>query len=303
MIITEFVETKIGGRNIKHYKKLGYNIKLYQTIKVPVYQLPNGSHEKIEVKCDYCGKTIVKVYKSLLLEREKSFTKKDCCMDCIHIKGAETNMILYGVDNCMGREEVREKLKNTMLNNFGVENWSYTPGKKIEMIEWYANLSEEDVIKRKEKIKNTMIEKYGVGCGLQLPKCREELFKTQKSASSQQIIIYNLIKNKYNNNQVENNFYYSSLCLDIFLLINNIKIDIEYDSWYWHNPISDRRRDEFLKSDGFKILRIKSSHKIPESKELFEKIEEMVDSEHKYFTIILDDWKETGYITEGRRYE
>ena len=93
---------------------------------------------------------------------------------------------------------------------------------------------------------------------------------------------------------------YKSLCLDIFLEIDNQKLDIEYDSWYWHIPKKDRKRDEFLKSKGFKILRIKSGKKIPTKELLFKKITNLLLSKNKYSNLILEDWNAEGYAEEGR---
>ena len=49
------------------------------------------------------------------------------------------------------------------------------------------------------------------------------------------------------------------------MALENEKIIIEYDGWIWHGSkkiqIRDRRRDEYLKSIGWKILRIKSNKK------------------------------------------
>ena len=53
----------------------------------------------------------------------------------------------------------------------------------------------------------------------------------------------------------------------------------------------DRRRDEFVKSQGYKILRIKSKHKIPTVKELTSTIEKMVKEDKKYYEITLSDWE------------
>ena len=60
----------------------------------------------------------------------------------------------------------------------------------------------------------------------------------------------------------EINYLIGNIFVDILLAD---KIIVEYDCWHWHKDVltKDRRRDEFLKSRGYKILRIKSSHLIP----------------------------------------
>ena len=62
--------------------------------------------------------------------------------------------------------------------------------------------------------------------------------KGECPTSKQQLELFEIIKNKYS--FVELNYPYSSCVLDIYICINNIKIDIEYDGWYWHQ---DQQRD------------------------------------------------------------
>lgn len=52
--------------------------------------------------------------------------------------------------------------------------------------------------------------------------------------------------------------------LDICIL--DFKLNIEYDGNYWHSftEEKDRKRDDFLLSYGYNIIRIKSDRKIPE---------------------------------------
>lgn len=70
-------------------------------------------------------------------------------------------------------------------------------------------------------------------------------------------------------------------------------IDIEYDGWYWHQDQQrDNKRDRFLQSNGFKVLRIKSARQIPKKKEIFDAIDSLVKTDRIYKEIIMDDWKE-----------
>lgn len=63
-IISETTKVKIGKRNSKHYKELGYQFNLGDEIEVKVKDLTHGSEAKIEILCDMCKKTkmIVKYY-------------------------------------------------------------------------------------------------------------------------------------------------------------------------------------------------------------------------------------------------
>ncbi len=404
MLLSKFVETKMGGTNVVHFKKLGYQVKLYEIIIVPICHLSENSHEKVVVQCDYCGKIILKEYKNLLIEREKSFTKKDCCSNCIHIKDVETNLSKYGVKSVMLYEKFKEKQKESLLNNYGVENPSQSPiiqktiadnyikkygvssytktqeykdrvkktnldkyGKetylqsddykektkktllerygtdnvaslescknkrKETLIEKYGedNYFKTDLFKEnnkkycqetygvdhfsqtslfKEKSKNTWesktkeeleeiknkkiatcLKKYGYESPLQVPEFRKRLADTNGiSISSQQQEIYNILTIYFDT--IYLNYSFSDVFLDIAIFTEDNKINIEYDGWYWHNDIKDRRRDEYLKSEGWKILRIKSGRKIPDEMQLIYILEDLILGDHRYNEIILDDW-------------
>ena len=100
-----------------------------------------------------------------------------------------------------------------------------------------------------------------------------------------------MIKNKYPDAIL--NYPFSSLSLDIFVEINNVKIDVEYDGWFFHqDKQKDIKRDKYLQSQGFKTLRIRSGHLLPTEQELFDAIDYLVNTEHHFKEIILSDWKE-----------
>ena len=107
--------------------------------------------------------------------------------------------------------------------------------------------------------------------------------------------VFEMLKEKYSDKVVELNYIFSRSILDCALFINNIKIDIEYDGWYWHNPKDDRRKDEYLKSKGWKVLRIRSGHKIPTIEQLEIAIKKLTTTDKVFTTITLDDWKEEEY--------
>lgn len=58
-----------------------------------------------------------------------------------------------------------------------------------------------------------------------------------------------MLKEHYKEYKIKINYPLSTLALDVFLNIDNIKIDIEYDGEHWHlDEAKDRRRDEYVKS-------------------------------------------------------
>lgn len=58
--------------------------------------------------------------------------------------------------------------------------------------------------------------------------------------------------------------------------IEGIKIDVEYDGMFWHQDKQrDIRRNNFVQSQGYKVLRIKGAKKDPIP--TFEQIDEQID--------------------------
>ena len=149
----------------------------------------------------------------------------------------------------------------------------------------------------KQKWTDAMIEKFGGPSPLCDEKIKEKAEATfcknrQVPTSEQQLKVYDLLQELYPDYLIELNYPFSKVALDICLISDSIKIDVEYDGGYWHKnkQQDDRRRDEFLKSNGFKILRIKSRHYIPTKEQLQEMIDDLLITEHHYKEIILKDW-------------
>ena len=194
----------------------------------------------------------------------------------IQNKIAETNLEKYGAENPFASEEIKNKIVATNLQKYGVEYFSQT---------------EEFLIKRGQ----TNIKRYGYESPMKNIEIKEKSIKTMyehgtQKTSTQQLKVYEMIKNKHPD--VILNYPFSSLSLDIFVEINNVKIDIEYDGWFFHqDKQKDIKRDKFLQSQGFKTLRIRSGHLLPTEQELFDAIDYLVNTEHHFKEIVLSDWK------------
>jgi very-short-patch-repair endonuclease len=194
----------------------------------------------------------------------------------IREKGKTTMLEKYGVDHPTQSKEMVQKAKNTSMERYGVE---------------FPSQSEEI----KGKTKNTLIEKYGVENIIHVPgaieKRTETIYKYGSCpTSSQQLALFELLeKEKYN---VVLNFPLGKMNFDIALFYEDIKIDIEYDAWHWHkdNSIFDRRRDEYSKSQGWKILRILSGKKLPSKELLIDSINKLINTNRLFTKIVLDDW-------------
>ena len=68
-----------------------------------------------------------------------------------------------------------------------------------------------------------------------------------------------MIKNEYEDCEI--NYPVSWFNLDCYVKINDVNIDVEYDGWYYHqDKMRDIRRDNFVRKQGYKILRVKSNN-------------------------------------------
>lgn len=238
-------------------------------------------------------------------------------------KTKQTNMKKYGVEYVSQTPEIRDKIKQTSIEKNGAESITQSDffkekSKQTNMQKYGAShpMQNDEVkqkvlqkfqelfggnspmcdVKIREKQQNTCLERYGVANVGASKEIRRRVMETMHKngttpTSKPQIQLYNMIQEKYPN--AELNYPFSSCSLDVFLCIDNIKIDIEYDGWYWHqDKQADIRRDNFLKSHGFKVLRVRSSVMLPTEQELFDAIDYLVNTEHHFKEIVLSDWKE-----------
>ena len=218
--------------------------------------------------------------------------------DIVKEKIRQTNIERYGVIYSSQSQLVKEKQKQTLFERYGVKNPSQIEGHlekcKETSLERYGveHYSQLESAKQEKILKS--LEHYGTEYVLQSPEVRAKGIATLTMngdihTSQQQITVYNILYCNYECCYM--NFPFSKCALDIALFSNNIMINIEYDAWYWHKDQKrDRRRDEYLKSYGWKILRIKSGHKIPTKEQLIESINKLLLSDRTYTEIILDDW-------------
>lgn len=105
---------KIVGRNITHYKSIGYkNISINDVIDVWSDELTNGSAIKITLKCDFCNEVFERRHSDYAKRKKTNICKKDCCPKCRIIKAKESTREKYNVSSSFELKSVREKIKNT----------------------------------------------------------------------------------------------------------------------------------------------------------------------------------------------
>ena len=215
-------------------------------------------------------------------------------------KAIKTSREKYGKDFPSQNEEVQKKNEETCLKKYGVTNATLNPiirQKQINTcLEKYGGVSSLSCEEVRQKSKETMLKLYGCENASQSAELKEKAAQTRLkngngiSTSKQQLQLKEILEQKYPDFDCVLNYVVSFLFLDVALIKNNLKIDVEYDGSYWHKDFQkDRRRDEFLKSQGFKILRIRSGHLLPTQEQIEQAIEQL-KGDKNFVQITLEDW-------------
>jgi len=89
MLMTEYIRTKIGNMNIKHFRLLGYKCNLKDSILVKVDDLNEHNKTSVIVKCDYCDEIKDMLYQTYLLNINSTEIHRYSCIHCKDIKKKE----------------------------------------------------------------------------------------------------------------------------------------------------------------------------------------------------------------------
>lgn len=276
MLLTESVEVMFNGKNAKYYEEKGYEIPRYwdkkhkkmsikqgTKINVKVEDLAKGSHVRVNVACDYCGQVKNVAYKDYLYNHNEL---GDCCVKCRSVKYKDTMIKKYGA---ISPTKVPELLEKQIANN-----------KAKYGCEWPTQTEEV-----KAKIQKTMLERYGAEHALQvdefLAKAMESCCEAHKNPTSKpQLKLSEILLEMYGNCELEYPCKFYSL--DCMIIVNDVRIDVEYDGWFWHQDKKrDDRRDNFIKKHGYKVLRIKSNKHdaLPTKERIDEKVQLLLNGE------------------------
>jgi len=217
----------------------------------------------------------------------------------IRQKTATTSLDIYGFVHPSKSFEVQNKREQTSFKNNGYKHPQQNKiirQKSIDTLEQKYNVQNPMQYKLFQiKFQKTCLDTYGYDNPLKVPEIQqkrvETLYKYGKvRTSSQQIKIYeNLLINRY---PVILNYPLGRFNLDVALILKNIKINIEYDCYYWHKDKLDKdhERDIFTISQGWKVLRIRSSMKIPDIEQIEDAICKLITTDITFCEIVLDDW-------------
>lgn len=120
MLIDQIVKIKIGSKNINHFKKFNYDIKVGDTLSVKPTELMSNNKTIVTAKCDICGEIKQIEYRSYIKNISK-YPVYCCNTSCAKIKENQTKKEIYG-DNY---EIIRvKKMKYTNKKRYGNENSS-----------------------------------------------------------------------------------------------------------------------------------------------------------------------------------
>lgn len=122
MILTREIEIKINESNYQYYDDLGYDVAIGEIIKIPIELMSKGSHYKIKCKCDGCG-----IEKEVIFKNYVKYDNKFgeyYCRKCSEVKRKETLRKNFGVDYPIQNKKVLSKMKNTLIEKYGVDNIS-----------------------------------------------------------------------------------------------------------------------------------------------------------------------------------
>lgn len=160
LIEGQFTEIIIAKQNRKYYESLGYDgCIIGNNIVVKISDLPRSSKAKINVVCDYCGEKMRRAYSNHLNQMKKDIIQKDSCVKCKGKKTKESNLQVYGVDNCMKLDWVRDNLKQSIQDKYGVDHPMHS-----QLV--------------KDKLKQTVYERYGVNSCASLDWVQDKIVQT-----------------------------------------------------------------------------------------------------------------------------
>ena len=169
LVVPQTIRVKTSKKTCKHYREKGYEFeKKGDFIEVNVLDLYPGSSIKVKCICDVCGKEIELKY-CHAFENNKNNRLIICNNPiCVKRKIEDTCVKKYGegIINPFQAESVKEKSKQTMLNNYGVEHAAQSEIIQDRMKS--TNLKRygcENAMQNKEiqnKVKATNLERHGV---------------------------------------------------------------------------------------------------------------------------------------------
>lgn len=302
LVPNQKIPVKWWVSNKEHFMSRGYKFTQYKDVFwVNSDDLSVYSEAKVKVVCDFCGNVFEKIYKNYVKQHDEN--TGDCCKQCKMLKSTATNIKRFGVPYPTQNSEVIKKTRNTFQNKYGVDwiskskEWHDTVQNTCFNKYGVSNPFQQDGVK--EKIKQSNLQKYGAENAMQnseeAHRRRIKAMETMCSngnvpVSKMEQQVCDMLIDIYGVNQCHQSVPIDGIVADCIVDVNGQKIDVEYDGWYWHKnrEQQDRRRNNFLINEGYKVLRIKSTFQLPTQLQIIEAVDYLTTTNHNYKEIILD---------------
>lgn len=177
-------------------------------------------------------------------------------------------MYKYGVMSVGAYPEFQERAKNIIEKCYGNR---------------YAMQTKQG----QTNFKRTMKERYGYEnpsyCPELVEKAKQSMYKNGNVPTSKpERAMVEMLKELYGEQNCIPSFPVDNVNLDCLLIINGIKIDVEYDGIYWHKDKKDydRKRNHWLISKGYRVIRIlgNNSNTLPTLKRIKEEVDYILDN-------------------------
>lgn len=258
---SQIVKVRWASSNMKYYISKGIVFtKIGDVFEVPAGILPPKSSTKVKVICDYCGREYLTKYATYCKSAERG---KVACIGCKQKKREDSFMAKYGASSPGGSGICRAKAIETMVNRYG---------------HGYAL----QTITGKKNFEQSMLDKYNCSNPVFSPelsyKARVTAYNNGTfvtSAPEQKMI--GMLKELYGENSCFAGYPVDRVNLDCLLVVDGIKIDVEYDGHYWHRntKLHDQHRNHWLIVNGYKVIRVLGNAK--DTLPSLERLKEEVD--------------------------
>lgn len=180
MIKNNESKVEITSRNIKYYTDKNYQCNIGDIIKIDIHTMPKMSHNKVVAVCEICHSESELMYSKYNKNKDRQGFYS--CKRCSNQKRKITNIKKYDIENCLNRDDVKEKnrkwmssdefknkSKESLMKKFGVDSYSKTD----EFKEFISNFNIDNRDYLKEKRELTCLEKYGYKSVLEIPGLKE----------------------------------------------------------------------------------------------------------------------------------
>lgn len=257
----QVVRVRWHSSNKKYYTDLGFEFtKIGDEFDVPVKMLTPKSSMYVTCTCDYCGQEYKTRYSYYVKSKMRG---KLSCQQCKQEKAKDTFMDKYGV-HCVGTsKELADRSVKARIDKYGCVSLLQTEKGQL-------------------RFKNIMYEKYGYENAIYCPelraKAKQSMYENGNVPTSKpEKEMVAILRELYGEENCFAGYPVDKVNLDCLLVVDGVKIDVEYDGWYWHKDTSDydRKRNHWLIEQGYKIIRVKGNQK--EELPTKERIKEEVD--------------------------